>query len=145
MSASKATTLDNAARTAHLWLREVAHGFPTEDEQFAYRALRAWLHAVRDQLTPQAAVHFGAQLPDLLRGVFYEGWNIDHVPHRLDAAGFVASFAQHAGVSAQDVPRTAAVVSAGLAARMSPGQVDKALGHLPHDVRDLLRPRETAR
>jgi uncharacterized protein (DUF2267 family) len=32
------------------------------------------LHVLRDRLTPEQAVHLGAQLPILVRGVYYEGW-----------------------------------------------------------------------
>lgn len=40
----------------------------------AYNALRAVLHALRDRLPPDVAVHLGAQLPMLVRGIYYEGW-----------------------------------------------------------------------
>ncbi|WP_081778086.1 DUF2267 domain-containing protein [Legionella lansingensis] len=39
--------------------------FKNEDE--AYTVLRAVLHALRDQIIPDVAVHLGAQLPTLIR------------------------------------------------------------------------------
>jgi uncharacterized protein (DUF2267 family) len=53
----------------------VAKEFDTDDREFAYGVLRAWLHTLRDRLTVEAAAHSAAQLPDLIRGVFYAGWD----------------------------------------------------------------------
>src|SRR5271165_2158597 len=46
----------------------------------AYRALRSVLYVLRDRLTPEQAVHLGAQLPILVRGTYYEGWRIAGKP-----------------------------------------------------------------
>ncbi len=46
----------------------------------AYSALRAVLHALRDRLTAQQATHLGAQLPLLVRGIYYEGWHAAQKP-----------------------------------------------------------------
>ena len=40
------------------------------DHRSAYRALRSVLHVLRNRLTPEQAVHLGAQLPLLVRGIF---------------------------------------------------------------------------
>ncbi|WP_018686817.1 DUF2267 domain-containing protein [Actinokineospora enzanensis] len=138
MSRQRTHVFDNAAHTARQWLCEVAERFPTADEDFAYRALRSWLHLVRDQLAPESTAHLAAQLPELLRGVFYEGWRPAHVPASLGAAEFAAEYAVLAGISQADVDRTAPVVTAALADRLSPGLIDKILGQLRHDVRALI-------
>jgi uncharacterized protein (DUF2267 family) len=39
-----------------------------DDKYRTYRLLRATLHALRDRLPAQEAVHLGAQLPMLIRG-----------------------------------------------------------------------------
>jgi uncharacterized protein (DUF2267 family) len=57
------------------WLNEVMDELCWEDEHKAYLALKATLHAVRDRLTLNEAAHLGAQLPMLIRGMYYEGWN----------------------------------------------------------------------
>ena len=74
-TATKVSALDHATQSAHTWVCDVAREFDTEDREFAYRVLRAWLHTLRDRLTVQASAHFAAQLPDLIRGIFYAGWN----------------------------------------------------------------------
>ena len=54
----------------------------TDNRHQAYMALRASLHALRDRIGPENAIHFAAQLPILLRGVFYEGWQPSETPTR---------------------------------------------------------------
>ncbi|MGO8966719.1 MAG: DUF2267 domain-containing protein, partial [Mycobacterium sp.] len=48
---TKVSALDHAMQTAHTWINDVAREFDTEDREFAYRVLRAWLHTLRDRLT----------------------------------------------------------------------------------------------
>jgi uncharacterized protein (DUF2267 family) len=57
------------------WIRDVREELSLDDDQQAYVALRGVLHALRDRLTMEEAVQFGAQLPMLLRGVYYDGWH----------------------------------------------------------------------
>jgi uncharacterized protein (DUF2267 family) len=67
-------SFDTTVQKTNIWLKdlmEVTGG----DRGKAYQALRALLHALRDRLTVEEAVEFGAQLPMLIRGIYYEGWN----------------------------------------------------------------------
>jgi uncharacterized protein (DUF2267 family) len=63
-----------------------------EDRHHAYVALRAVLHALRDRLPPEVAVHLGAQLPILVRGIYYEGWHMAGKPVKDRS---VQEFADH--------------------------------------------------
>src|SRR3546814_12105744 len=44
------------------------------DRPRAYRLMRAVLHALREWLPPEEMSDLAAQLPLLVRGVFFEGW-----------------------------------------------------------------------
>lgn len=132
--------LDRSIEGTNRWIDDVAAAFGTEDRGFAYRALRAWMHTLRDRLTVEAAAHLAAQLPELLRGVFYDGWSPSRVPHKDDRRQFIARFAREAGIGRDDVPKTAAIVTEVVTSKVSPGGVAQALRQLPEELRTLLRP-----
>ncbi|WP_433522100.1 DUF2267 domain-containing protein [Nocardia pseudovaccinii] len=131
-------------QTARIWLDTVMECLGTSDRRYAYRVLRAWLHTVRDRLTVDAAAHLGAQLPELLRGIYYEGWRPSDVPKRYDQSEFVQLFAAEATISDGDVPFTVTCLSAALRDRFSPGTLEHALEQLPPTLRELLLSPETA-
>ncbi|WP_405148399.1 DUF2267 domain-containing protein [Sphaerisporangium sp. NBC_01403] len=82
------TTVD---KTNHLLKQiEQAYGWPKERRNQSYAALRAVLHALRDRLTVEEAAQLGAQLPMLVRGIYYEGWNPTDVPVKMDREEFLA-------------------------------------------------------
>ena len=82
MSATGLDTFDRTIHETNHWLRIVMTELKTDNRRQAYAALRAGLHALRDRIGPENAVHFGAQLPILLRGVYYEGWRPSETPTR---------------------------------------------------------------
>jgi uncharacterized protein (DUF2267 family) len=72
------TTIGPIERTIHAaneWLNELMQELRWDDRERAYHALGAVLHALRDRLTVAEAADLGAQLPMLIRGLYYEGWN----------------------------------------------------------------------
>jgi uncharacterized protein (DUF2267 family) len=82
MSTTGLDTFDRTIHETNHWLRIVMTELKTDNRRQAYAALRAGLHALRDRIGPENAVHFGAQLPILLRGVYYEGWRPSETPTR---------------------------------------------------------------
>lgn len=68
-------TFDKTVQESNLWLKDVMERLDTRDRHHAYSTLRAVLHALRDRIGAESAAHLGAQLPMLLRGLFYEGWD----------------------------------------------------------------------
>ena len=65
---------DRACTKANQWLNEVNIELGWTDRDDAYIALRSVFRTLRDLLPLEEAIEFGAQLPMILRGVFYEGW-----------------------------------------------------------------------
>ena len=80
MSNPTIPTIDAAAQQANIWINELADMAHLEDRRQAYRLLRAGFHALRDWMNPDQAADFGAQLPTLLLGIYYEGWNPSATP-----------------------------------------------------------------
>lgn len=129
-----------AEATAHEWLAQVGRELGTDDRVLAHRVLRAWLHVVRDRLPVGSAVHFAAQLPVLLRGEFFEGWNPSRVPVAYDVAEFCERFAAEAGIHQSQVSDAVVAVSAALDALCSAGNLDHVLAPLPRSLRTLISP-----
>jgi uncharacterized protein (DUF2267 family) len=141
-TATKVSAIDHATQSAHTWVCDVAREFDTEDREFAYRVLRAWLHTLRDRLTVQASANFAAQLPDLIRGIFYAGWNPSGVPKKYDVEEYVLHFAHEANIAHDDVGKAAAATTAAALHHLPAAQMDKALEQLPPELRAVLLPRQ---
>ncbi len=58
----------------HEWLQDLMDLLHWRNEQYAYLALRRTLHALRDRLPIEVSANLSAQLPMLIRGIYYEGW-----------------------------------------------------------------------
>ena len=140
--ANKSALFDDAIRTSEEWLRSVAREFDTDDLHFAQRVLRAWLHGLCHALPVDVGAHLAAQLPELWRGVYYEGWDPSRVRVDHDVNAFVQRFAQEAQVRPTEVRRVASTVTAALQQRMSGGLLMTALERLPQRLRELLGPQD---
>lgn len=140
MSFTGVDSLDRSIAKANAWLAGIDAGFGTGDRRLAYRVLRAWLHGLRDRLSVEVAAHFAAQLPELLRGVFFDGWNPSRVPQKYDRAGYVTRFAREARVRDSDVAKAAGIVTAVARRHMSDGVMTQALERLPSGLREVLEP-----
>jgi uncharacterized protein (DUF2267 family) len=81
-------TFDTTLEKTNQWLREIKASLGWDQSQRAYLALRSVLHALRDRLPVMEAVHFGAQLPMLVRGFYYEGWTPLGKPVKCDRGEF---------------------------------------------------------
>ena len=83
-----------------------------------------------------------AQLPELLRGVFYDGWSPSRGPVKFGSREYVQRFARDAGIHDTDVPRAASAVTRVARRHVSVGALDEALQALPPDLRQLIGPIE---
>ncbi|HUC57475.1 MAG TPA: DUF2267 domain-containing protein [Streptosporangiaceae bacterium] len=140
MSRTGVDSLDRSIDTTNQWLGDVARGFETQDRRMAYRVTRSWLHTLRDRLPVPVAAHLAAQLPELLRGVFYEGWNPSKVPVKYGREEYLTRFAQNAQIHKASAKKYGQLVTAALRKHLSAGIISETFGVLPADVRELLEP-----
>lgn len=137
MPHQKVGAFDHMVHSANAMVADIAEVFGTADRRFAYRVLRAWLHTLRDRLTVEEAANFAAQLPELVRGVYYDGWNPARVPVKYGHDEFTARFAKEASIPVEDVSWTVARVSVIMQSHFSVGQLEHALAQLPVWLRDI--------
>jgi uncharacterized protein (DUF2267 family) len=68
---------------------EEAYQWPKERRGQSYAALRSVLHTLRDRLTIAETAHLAAQLPMLVRGIFYHAWDPSRVPVKMHRDEFL--------------------------------------------------------
>lgn len=132
-------TFDHTTQEANIWLKSVAGHLHFEDRRHAYSALRATLHALRDRLPPEAAVHLSAQLPMVVRGLYFEGWRLAGKPVTDHT---VQEFCDHvAGELPPGYPMDAVTAAKGVFAaifeQLDPGESAKIIDQLPLPLRTL--------
>jgi uncharacterized protein (DUF2267 family) len=65
---------DSTIHRTNSWLKELMQELNWSDYKRTYLAFRCVLHTLRDHLPVNDAVYFGEQLPMLIRGFYFEGW-----------------------------------------------------------------------
>jgi uncharacterized protein (DUF2267 family) len=139
---AKAAVLDSSMQKTHEWLNQVGEELGFDNEHAAYAALRATLHAVRDRLPVELVAHFGAELPLLIRGIYYDGWHPSAArlkeAHAIDFCDSVRRQLQGHG-ELQHVEQVARAVMRVLDHRLEPGQIAHVVDAMPGEARRLWR------
>ena len=133
------THFDSMIEKTNEWLGELMHELNKHDRHGAYHALRVVLHALRDRLTVNEAANLGAQLPTLIRGIYYEGWRPAAVPVReRKKEQFLShvreSYKHDESVDVEEVVRAVLRV---LANRVSAGEIEDITHSLPKELNSL--------
>lgn len=141
MSTTAVTLIEESAQKSRLWLDELAEelGRPG-DQKYALRVLRGFLHTLRDRLPVPETAHLSAQLPEFLRGVFYEGWRPTTVPLRYhDRDTFLAKVAEGGRLAGETEAAYAAEATVRVLRRhVGKGELDKVRSVLPHQIVTVL-------
>jgi uncharacterized protein (DUF2267 family) len=132
--------IERSVEKAHIWLNDVAAEMGTEDHSRAYRVLRAYLHALRDRLPVNEAAQLAAQLPELVRGIYYEGWNPSATPVKYRGYDeFLQRVAEEALLDGETEASFASSAAATVLRRhVSAGELDDIRAILPEDLRPIL-------
>ena len=129
---------DRAIHKANDWLKDLMFELGTEDRHLAYLALRATLHALRDRLGVDEAVQLGAQLPMLVRGFYYEGWDpSEKLLKERHQKQFLAHITTEFRTDEVDVETVARAVFKMLHFRISQGEIKDIKGIMPKELEAL--------
>lgn len=135
MSTSGLDVFDKTLQTTHIWLNEIEAELGP-DRQVAWKVLSVVLHKLRDRLPVPLAVHLGAELPLLVRGVYYDQFQPSKQPTDWDREAFVGEVQRWLSdirpVNAEQAVRTVFGV---LSRHIPRGQIDKIRDSLPEDLR----------
>lgn len=102
------------------------------------RSFMPCFHHLRDRLTLEEAVDLGAQLPTLVRGIYYEGWQPHkRAPRTHSRQTFVHQVAEKNFPKAVPSERAIRDVFSLLAHHCDPGEISDVIGQLSGELKEL--------
>ncbi len=133
------SAFQNTLQVTTDWLKELNAQLNRDDPQQLYRMLRAVLIALRDRMTVEEATDLGAQLPLLVRGFYYEGWNPSKTPtSERDMQSFLNRVSENLVPAVDGDPEevTRAVFKV-LQNHVTGGEIDDVKSNMPKDLQPL--------
>jgi uncharacterized protein (DUF2267 family) len=129
---------DETLQKTNLWLKEIETELGP-DRSRSYQALRAVLHCLRDRLSVDQAAHLAAQLPMLIRGIYYEAYRPAGKPEKTRSreeflAHVMRYFRNVRPIGPDDATRA---VFGALGRHCDPGEIREVIEALPADIRML--------
>jgi uncharacterized protein (DUF2267 family) len=139
MSAVGLESIEHTVHVTHTWINELDQLLGWSNKSRSYRLLRSVLQALRDWLPVNEAADFAAQLPNLLRGVYYEQWRPATTPVKPRAKSDFLGRIDHAFVGdpilhTEDAVR---ITFRFLSTKIAAGEIADIKHALPADLRAL--------
>jgi uncharacterized protein (DUF2267 family) len=138
MTATGLDVFDKTLHTTNTWLDQLMADVGP-DRQTAWHVLGAVLRTLRDRLPLGLAAHLGAQLPLLVRGLYYDQWRPNEQPLKLRSQEeFLAHVSRGLdGARPVDVNAATQSVFCVLNHYVDPDQVENVREALPEQIRAL--------
>lgn len=139
MSATGIKAVDASLQKTNTWLKEIGDELELDAREDAWVVLRLGLHALRDQIATEEVFQLAAQLPMLIRGLYFEGWTPRIKPgdqRRTDE--FLDSIQKHFDSRGGLDPELAMKAVLGVLTRhISKGEIDDIKAVLPKELRGM--------
>ncbi|MGC5020045.1 DUF2267 domain-containing protein [Micromonospora sp. DT47] len=135
------SAFESSLERTNLILKDIeqAYGWPKEQRNQSYCALRTVLHLLRDRMPVQESVEFAAQLPVLVRGIYFDGWKPMDVPVKLNRDDFLLEVRQHFPYDVEGgTERVVQVVLDALSRHVTQGQWDDVKDNMPRDMQRMM-------
>jgi uncharacterized protein (DUF2267 family) len=138
MSDSVTRNINSTVQKTYEWLSDLEQELHTDNRQLAYHVFRSVLHALRDRLPIVEVADLAAELPMLLRGLYYEGWTPTNKPEKLNLPAFLERIEANynAPVPADPIRFLEAVLLV-LEKHIDPGEMNHIRGSMPRDIQNL--------
>lgn len=139
MSTPGLESFDHTVQLTHIWINDLEKKLGWNNKVRSYRLLKAVLQGLRDWLQINESADFAAQLPTLLRGVYYEQWRPAITPvKKRSKADFIAQVEKSFKPDPlEDAPQAVAAVFDLLSGKITAGEVEDIRRALPEELRDL--------
>lgn len=138
---TKVASLDTSVQKTNEMLKSIGERLDVNRE-VAYKILRGYLQTIRDCLDVGEASDFAAQLPLVVRGIYYTGWDPSDTPMEMDRDRFVERLRERAALTETEPdPDTAAsTVTAVLRQQITEGALTDVYAQLRDPVRKVVAP-----
>jgi uncharacterized protein (DUF2267 family) len=129
---------ESTVNKTNMWLHELSEEIGME-ERDTYKSLRATLHLLRDRLTVEEATDLAAQLPLLLKGVYYDGYDPSRTPVKMDGTTLISRVHSYFDNDPDVDPEYVVTgVLDFLNEKISKGQMEHVKSDVPNDIKELL-------
>ena len=138
MQTTDITGFDRSIHETNTWLHDISEALGDPRSSVAYHALRGTLFALRDRLPPAEVFDLSAQLPLLIRGVFFEGYRPHGKPEKYHRDAFLERVqAELDRAGGANVTAAVRAVFRVLEQHVGAGEIEDVREALPRDIRAL--------
>jgi len=126
-------------QTSSRYLKSMMDSGVFKNHNEAFLILRASLKALRDRVEPGEAIHLGSQLPALLRGFYFEGWDFSGEQSKSRKINqFLGEVKYHLnGHDDIDLEKTVPMAMKVILDMIDQGEAVQILHNIPKEIRDL--------
>ncbi len=126
MTQTGISTFDRSLQKTQEWIKDMQDELKTGSADDALHYLRAVLHALRDLLMVDEAVQLSAQLPILLKGIYFDAWDPSKNPvvMRTKDDFFQQVMADLAGRTDSDIESVVRAAFRVLKRKISSGEIE---------------------
>jgi uncharacterized protein (DUF2267 family) len=130
--------LDRSIQLTMEWLNEIQEEFKWPDKDRVYDATKAVLLATRDRITVEEAHQFAAQIPMVMKGMFFDRYDPTDKPMLIrNKDKFLEHVRMHFGDRSLDSENAVLIVVKVLRKKISQGQYEDVVGSMPKEIQKL--------
>ncbi len=139
MTGTTIIALNRSMQVTMEWLHAIRDELKWDDDERVYDATKAVLHAVRDRLPLEDMTKFSAQLPLIMKGLYFDQYDPTDKPLKLRTRAAFLNHVRENFPGANVDPEVAVRgVMRAIAKKSTPHAVEKIALSMPEDIRDLI-------
>ncbi|KTD22861.1 Uncharacterized conserved protein (DUF2267) [Legionella lansingensis] len=133
------TQIESSLNLTYNWLNEFKEYGHLRDESQSYSVLRIVLHELRDHLPVDVSAHLAAQLPLVLKGLYFDGWDPSREIRRVDSfEDFIKPIRKDMTNLDVNLKESVRNCIQFIISKIEKDLADKVMGSLPERLKDAL-------